>query len=196
MTIILCFSRQSCIKSNSKSRHFEANEGGDKTGILKSSNNSEEQSTTIYPKHDSNLVSSELSKEESFFEPSGLDQSSIMNSSSALLDEYFDGLSEQSKLAGLKCCIADDSSSLMFILNLLICNSVEILGGNYEGISQEELSFLSTLREYGFELLKRNENYLKIKLRGEVLTVDVLYTLDFNSKRQAMTTILKVGEKY
>jgi len=85
---------------------------------------------------------------------------------------------------------------MMFIYNIMVCNSVELLNKKYEGISQDELCFLYKIREYGYELVDRDEYGIILKIRGRPLSIKMIYTVDFTSKRQSMTVICEIDGKF
>lgn len=84
----------------------------------------------------------------------------------------------------------------MLLLNILICNSVEVLNHNYEGISQDELCFLKTLKDHGCELLERDEEYVRIQMGSEEIRLDIIHTVDFTSKRQSMATVARIDGSF
>ncbi|ORD96544.1 AT8A1 [Hepatospora eriocheir] len=83
----------------------------------------------------------------------------------------------------------------LFLLNMLICNSVEIYNDNYEGISQEELSILNLLKEHGYFFESRTPEKIILNLNGAKLKVYILSNLDFSSKRQRQSIICKINGK-
>ncbi|KAI4293224.1 phospholipid-translocating ATPase [Pancytospora philotis] len=84
----------------------------------------------------------------------------------------------------------------LLLMNILVCNSIEVLNGNYEGISQDELCFLKMLKEHGYELLERDEEFVRIKMGDEEMRLDILHTVEFSSKRQSMSIVAKLGDRH
>lgn len=84
----------------------------------------------------------------------------------------------------------------LIILNILICNSIEVLDDEYQGISQDELCFLKILSEYGYVLLERDSSFVRIRIKGEEKKVHILYTVEFTSRRQYMSVIVEYGGRY
>lgn len=113
-------------------------------------------------------------------------------------NEYFARIKVLLEHKSLKECLADEASKddILFIISLLACNSVEIFKSKPEGISQEEICFLEALRDHNLLLVERDESYVKIRLNNEEIRMDILGTLDFSSKRQRMTIIYKIYDKY
>lgn len=89
-----------------------------------------------------------------------------------------------------------ESTFFLLILNILTCNSIDILDGNYEGISQDELCFLKSVKRYGYEILERNNNHLKLKIGDRTMRAEIVHTVDFTSKRQCMCTLVKYDGRY
>ncbi|KAI5149374.1 phospholipid-transporting ATPase [Enteropsectra breve] len=83
----------------------------------------------------------------------------------------------------------------LLMLNILVCNSVEVLDKKYEGISQEELCFLEEIEKYGFTLLERDPSFVKIKFLGKELKIHILNTVEFSSKRQCMSCVVLIEGK-
>lgn len=106
-----------------------------------------------------------------------------------------DGLNDE---ALREIVLSSDSrkSKLMMVLNMLLCNSVEILNGRPEGISQEELCFLDSIANCGFLLCERDEAFVVVKLLGTKIKIDIIGTLEFTSKRQKMAVIIELFGKY
>lgn len=98
----------------------------------------------------------------------------------------------------LKSVIKENSpnrNKLLLILTMLICNTVEILNGKTEGISQEELCFLYSIAKNGYTLIERDESYVVIKLINQTFKANIIGTLDFTSKRQRMGVIIEILDK-
>lgn len=117
--------------------------------------------------------------------------------------------------SNLKSILATDSGSLdtdilkkvmyedspqrdlfLMVLNMLVCNSVEILNGKCEGISQEELCFLDAISRDGFFLTARDENFVIVEILGEKIKINIIQVLEFTSKRQKMGVIIELFGKY
>jgi len=95
--------------------------------------------------------------------------------------------------------VEEDSNrreKLMMIMNMLVCNSVEVLNGETEGISQEELCFLDSMADIGFTLCERDESFVVVKLLGTKVKMNIIGTLDFTSKRQRMAVIVELFGRY
>lgn len=90
---------------------------------------------------------------------------------------------------------SEKKTELLVLLNMLACNSVEVLNGQLEGISQEEMSFLEAIKPFGFELLERDENFIKIKMKDETIKMNIIGTYEFTSKRQRMTILYELFGK-
>lgn len=90
----------------------------------------------------------------------------------------------------------DTKKKLLFLINMLVCSSVEILNNRTEGISQEELCFLEAIRPYGFELKERDDNYVVVRIGREVIRMDIVGVLEFTSRRQRMSIIYEIFGKY
>lgn len=101
------------------------------------------------------------------------------------------------KLADILNSETPEKTKLLILLNMLICNSVEILNKNPEGVSQEELCFLETTTKSGFSLSERAENYVIINILGEKINIEIVGTREFASKRQRMDVVVKIcGKAY
>lgn len=122
-------------------------------------------------------------------------------------NEFFDSLKEyilsnssDSIETTLKNILESDlpqKTDFLMLLNMLICNSVEILNHNPEGVSQEELCFLESTSKSEFSLSERAENYVKISILGCKIKLDILGTREFISKRQRMDVVIKIfGKAY
>ncbi|KAM0680583.1 hypothetical protein GINT2_001271 [Glugoides intestinalis] len=85
---------------------------------------------------------------------------------------------------------------LLIILNMLLCNSVEILNQTPQGISQEELCFLKSISDHGFRLLERDSHFVCIEILGTPIKIDLLSTLDFSSRKQRMDITVAIFGKY
>lgn len=86
-----------------------------------------------------------------------------------------------------------ENSLFLLVMNLLVCNSVEVLNGHYEGVSQDELCFLEGLRDHGCALLERSEHSVVIEIKNRRIAVDILHTTEFTSKRQCMATLVRLN---
>ena len=84
----------------------------------------------------------------------------------------------------------------IILLNILVCNSVEVLENEYQGMSQDELCFLKTLSKYGYYLLERDDTFVRIKVGNEEKRIEIVHTLGFTSKRQFMAVIIKYEGAY
>ncbi|KAI5169771.1 phospholipid-translocating ATPase [Pancytospora epiphaga] len=84
----------------------------------------------------------------------------------------------------------------IILLSMLVCNSVEVVNGNYEGISQDELCFLKAIKQYKYEILSKDDTSLKLLMGGKELSVDLIHTVDFTSKRQSMSVVVELNRKY
>ncbi|KAL6121753.1 P-type ATPase [Nucleospora cyclopteri] len=112
------------------------------------------------------------------------------------VQKFFDQLIPKKYKGISKTDIIDLSKdSVLFILNILICNSVEILENNYEGISQEEISMLKNLEKFNFKLIEREESYVTISFAGIKKKIEILHFLDFTSSRQRQSVIAKIEGK-
>ncbi|WUR02579.1 putative phospholipid-transporting ATPase (DRS2) [Vairimorpha necatrix] len=78
---------------------------------------------------------------------------------------------------------------------LLCCNSVEPLNGKLEGISQDEICILQKLEANGIQLLRREEDFLLLKIGNINIKCNIEYILDFSSSRQRMSVIVKFLDK-
>lgn len=83
----------------------------------------------------------------------------------------------------------------LFFIGLLVCNSVDIFKNSYEGPSQDEICILNGIRSIG-SLIKRTENNILISFRNVKQRIQIILTLDFTSKRQRMSVIVKIKDKY
>lgn len=90
----------------------------------------------------------------------------------------------------------DMRKRLLFLIGMLVCNSVEVLNSRPEGISQEELCFLEAIRPYGFDLKERDDNYVVVKIGKEVIRMGIIGILEFTSKRQRMSVICEIFGRY
>ncbi|ELA41505.1 HAD ATPase, P-type, family IC [Vittaforma corneae ATCC 50505] len=95
----------------------------------------------------------------------------------------------------LEKLLSEDSpkrDKLLMILNMLVCNSVEILNGRAEGISQEELCFLESVGQHGLYLCERDESFVVVKILDKKININIVGTLDFTSRRQRMCVIIEI----
>ncbi|KAM0688688.1 phospholipid transporting ATPase [Conglomerata obtusa] len=83
----------------------------------------------------------------------------------------------------------------LFYLALLTCNSAERFNERYEGPSQDEICILEGIKNIG-EIMQRKENTLRIKYKEKEIEVPILMCLDFTSKRQRMTIVTEIENKY
>lgn len=84
----------------------------------------------------------------------------------------------------------------LFLAHLLINNSVEVIRGQYEGVSQDELSFLKALQTHGYILGERDKTFITVHFGSHRFRVEVIHTVDFTSQRQSMTSIVRLGSRY
>ncbi|ORD94357.1 P-type ATPase, partial [Enterospora canceri] len=82
----------------------------------------------------------------------------------------------------------------LFILGMLLCTQVDILGDSYEGISQEEISILNALKRHGIILKEKIENKMTIKVKEEECTIEIAEMLEFSSARQRQSIIVNIGK--
>ena len=62
---------------------------------------------------------------------------------------------------------------------MLICNSVvEVVEGKLEGFSQDELGYLNSIKRYGYELIERDEKFLKISIKGQKIKINTIAELE------------------
>ncbi|ADM11693.1 phospholipid-translocating P-type ATPase [Encephalitozoon intestinalis ATCC 50506] len=87
-------------------------------------------------------------------------------------------------------------SRMMFILALLCCNSIEPLNNNFEGISQDELCIIQELKNQGYVLVKRDEDYVLVEINGKRTRFNIVISLDFTSARQRMSVVMEVLGRY
>lgn len=120
-------------------------------------------------------------------------------------NSFFDSLQHTIDRSNVEHCISNilsngdskEKNDILMLLNMLICNSVEILNHNPEGVSQEELCFLEAASKSGFNLAERAEHYVIISILGTKIKLDILGTREFISKRQRMDVVVKIfGKTY
>jgi phospholipid-transporting ATPase len=94
--------------------------------------------------------------------------------------------------------LSDKLSNLShFLLNLAICNTInpeidiETNELFYDGSSIDEIALVKATRDNGFALKKRNQNSVEIDVLGKTKTFEILNTIEFNSDRKKMSTIVK-----
>ncbi|KAK6089773.1 hypothetical protein P3W45_001275 [Vairimorpha bombi] len=85
---------------------------------------------------------------------------------------------------------------LFFSLVLTCCNSIEILNGKMEGISQDEICILQGLKESRVEMVSREDKFVIISIGNLTIRCDIEFTLDFSSSRQRMSTVVKIFDRY
>lgn len=120
----------------------------------------------------------------------------LCSSVSRKLNEQHNDKSVSEALKDIIESHGSERENLMILLNMLICNSVEILNSEMQGISQEELCFLDSISSYGFELAERDEEFIILKILDEKIKINIIGTLEFTSKRQRMCVIVEILGRY
>lgn len=90
----------------------------------------------------------------------------------------------------------DFRSKFLLLMGLLVCNSVEIIKGKFEGVSQEEICFLELLKSEGFVLKERHAKFVVVELETLTFQVKIIGTLEFSSKRRRMSVLCKIFGKF
>lgn len=83
------------------------------------------------------------------------------------------------------------NDAFFFILNLLCNNGLQIVNQKFEGISQDEIAMVEKIKNIGCFLINKEDFLLEIKIGRKSFKVEILATLEFNSKRQRMSTLIK-----
>lgn len=90
-----------------------------------------------------------------------------------------------------------------FLYNLACNNSINVILNQktkemvYDGSSVDEVALIECARNNGFTLLHRAQDIIELDVLGVTEKIQVLATIEFNSDRKRMTSILKFpGEKY
>ncbi|KAI5172761.1 hypothetical protein NEFER03_1793 [Nematocida sp. LUAm3] len=83
----------------------------------------------------------------------------------------------------------------IFLLAALLCHSVEVVGSEYQGVSQEEISVLSFLSEKGISLIERKKNFISFSVNKKHIYCKILHTLPFSSSLSRMAVIAEVSGK-
>ncbi|EPR78751.1 P-ATPase, partial [Spraguea lophii 42_110] len=109
--------------------------------------------------------------------------------------------------------------TVLFSIALLCCNSLLVVDGNYEGVSQEEVSMVGRLRDHGMVLVDRSDTEILLMLnlnlfKGDCINEDksdvyangtkkvldlrvkIISTLDFSSDRKRMSIIVLIENRY
>lgn len=94
---------------------------------------------------------------------------------------------------------------VMFILGLLICTEVDILIDDtkedyydqitYEGVSQEEISILNTMKEHKMIIKEKTQKKIVLKIDQKEITVKIVDVLKFTSVRQRQSVIVEIKTK-
>lgn len=87
-----------------------------------------------------------------------------------------------------------DTNKKMFIMGMLVCNQIDILNENYEGISQEEISILNVLKHYGYVLKVKTQDLIIIQMKEHTIEVKIRGMLEFTSLRQRQSIIVEYSE--
>lgn len=83
--------------------------------------------------------------------------------------------------------------SFLAVITLLICHSVERVGGVDRGSSQEELAALSALRSGGAKITARDGSMLETKICGRTLHANILLVLPFASRLAKMCVLVEIN---
>ncbi|KAF1742446.1 hypothetical protein MXB_2301, partial [Myxobolus squamalis] len=97
----------------------------------------------------------------------------------------------------LNCAFSrtDDKLFNMFMINLLLCNSIiPEYGKNkndvaYQSSSPDETAIIKVLAEHGYKFMERTLNGVTIELKGVVEVWKILSVIDFTSERKRMSVI-------
>ncbi|KII68313.1 Phospholipid-transporting ATPase IB [Thelohanellus kitauei] len=85
-----------------------------------------------------------------------------------------------------------DEAFKMFIINLLICNSVVTVDDNdltYQSSSPDEIAIVNSLNSFGFKFVKRTQQGVLIDYFGTHEFWKILYSIEFTSERKRMSVI-------
>lgn len=99
-------------------------------------------------------------------------------------DSFFSAQSMREVIGEMR---GDQVKEILFLLSVLCCNSVELMGGKYQGASQDEVCIMQELRKNGLCLVKRLDNSVLLDLRGNTVEIDIPMVLEFSSVRQRMS---------
>jgi phospholipid-transporting ATPase len=87
----------------------------------------------------------------------------------------------------------------LFLYSMSICNTInpdihkktgELM---YDGSSVDEVALALAAKINGFKLLKRTQNEVEVEVIGVIEKFQVLATIEFNSDRKKMTSVIKDG---
>ncbi|KAI5187387.1 hypothetical protein NEHOM01_2137, partial [Nematocida homosporus] len=81
------------------------------------------------------------------------------------------------------------------LLAMLLCHSVEVVGQEYRGVSQEEMAILSKLAELGLVLLGREDDLVSVQWQSQVYQFQILAVMPFSSSLSRMGVVAQVGDK-
>lgn len=84
--------------------------------------------------------------------------------------------------------------SFLFIMNLLCNNSLQIVNQKFEGISQDEIAMVEKIQNSGCFIRKKEDFYLEVKIGSSSIKIEILAVLEFNSRRQRMSTVIKITQ--
>lgn len=94
---------------------------------------------------------------------------------------------------------AQSASIMHFFMSLALCHTVVAERPDeenqdqieYRAQSPDEAALVAAARDVGFVYLGREGNTLKVQVRGEPMTFELLNVLEFNSTRKRMSVILR-----
>lgn len=81
-----------------------------------------------------------------------------------------------------------------FILNLLCNNSLQIVNQKFEGVSQDEIAMVEKIQNSGCFIKRKEDVHLDLEIGNTFTKVEILAVLEFNSKRQRMSTVIKIKQ--
>lgn len=92
-------------------------------------------------------------------------------------------------------CLLAARYGLLTLLALLLCQSVEVVEGEYRGVSQEETAILTQLKSLGARVLARDDQLLTLQIADQVITCRLLGVLPFSPALSRMAVLVELGPR-
>ncbi|KAI5192757.1 phospholipid-transporting ATPase [Nematocida minor] len=88
--------------------------------------------------------------------------------------------------------VMDRNDSMLSILTLLLCHSVDTIDGTYMGVSQEEVCMLEYLKNFQLSVIDRRESFVLISIEGVLMKCRILSVLPFSASVARMSVVVMI----